>query len=73
MHVINQSLTPDRPGERYAAYILDYSLCTGFRRRQNIEEMLPEGGQFKVQELRSLPKVNREFLEKYRTKLGEQT
>ena len=23
VHLINQSITPDRPGERYAAYILD--------------------------------------------------
>jgi hypothetical protein len=68
VHLINQSITPDRPGQRYAAYILDYSVFTGFRRRQNIEEMVPEEGQFKAQELRSLPKVNPGFLDKYRTK-----
>ena len=67
VHVINQSITPDRPGQRYAAYILDYSLFAGFRRRKNVEEMVPEEGQFKAQELRSLPKVNPGFLEKYRT------
>jgi Cdc6-like AAA superfamily ATPase len=67
VHLINQSITPDRPGKRYAAYILDYSLFTGFRRRQNIEEMVPQEGQFKAQELRRLPKVNPGFLEKYRT------
>ena len=67
VHLINQSITPDRPGKRYAAYILDYSLFTGFRRRQNIEEMVPQEGQFKAQELRRLPRVNPGFLEKYRT------
>jgi Cdc6-like AAA superfamily ATPase len=65
VHLINQSITPDRPGQRYAAYILDYSLFTGFRRRQNIEEMVPEGGQFKAQELRRLPKINPGFLAQY--------
>jgi hypothetical protein len=65
VHLINQSITPDRPGQRYAAYILDYSLFTGFRRRQNIEEMVPEEGQFRAQELRRLPKVNPGFLESH--------
>jgi hypothetical protein len=68
VHLINQSITPDRPGQRYGAYILDYSLFTGYRRRQNIEEMVPEQGQFKAQELRRLPKVNPEFLDQYRAK-----
>jgi energy-coupling factor transporter ATP-binding protein EcfA2 len=66
VHLINQSITPDRAGERYEAYILDYSLFTGFRRRPNIREMLPkEGeGQFKASELRRLPKVSEGFLAK---------
>jgi Cdc6-like AAA superfamily ATPase len=68
VHLINQSITPDRPGQRYGAYILDYSLFTGFRRRQNIEEMVPEQGQFKAQELRRLPKVNPGFFDKHHTK-----
>lgn len=68
VHLINQSITPDRPGERYEAYILDYSLFTGFRRRQNIEEMVPEDGQFKAAELRKLPRVNPGFFEKRREK-----
>jgi AAA ATPase domain len=62
VHLINQSITPDRAGERYEAYILDYSLFTGFRRRPNIREMLPEEGQFKASELRTLPKVSEGFL-----------
>jgi len=62
VHLINQSITPDRAGERYEAYILDYSLFTGFRRRQNIREMVPKEGQFKASELRNLPKVTQGFL-----------
>jgi len=64
VHLISQSITPDRAGERYEAYILDYSLFTGFRRRPNIREMLEGEGQFKASELRTLPKVSEGFLAK---------
>ncbi|WP_213772783.1 ATP-binding protein [Bradyrhizobium sp. dw_78] len=62
VHLISQSITPDRAGKRFEAYILDYSLFTGFRRRQGIKEMIPKEGQFKASELRSLPKVTGGFL-----------
>jgi hypothetical protein len=63
VHLISQATTPDRAGERYEAFILDYSLFTGFRRRRNIREMVPQGGQFqfKASELRKLPKVSAGF------------
>ena len=64
VHLINQSTTPDRAGQRYEAFILDYSMFTGFRRRQNIQEMIPKHGQFKASELRTLPKVSDGFLAK---------
>ena len=64
VHLISQSITPDRAGKRFEAYILDYSLFTGFRRRQGIKEMIPKEGQFKASELRSLPKVSSGFLVK---------
>ncbi len=57
VHLISPSITPDRAGEKYEAYILDYSRFTGFRRRQNIHEVVPAEGQFKASELRRLPKV----------------
>ena len=63
VHLIHQSITPDRAGERYEAFILDYSLFTGFRRRPNIKEMVPSSGQFKAAELRKLPKVSDGFLD----------
>jgi len=62
VHLIHQSITPDRAGERYEAYIIDYSIFTGFRRRRNIREMVPEEAQFKAAELRALPKVYAGFL-----------
>jgi hypothetical protein len=57
VHLIHQSITPHKAGERFEAYILDYSLFTGFRRRPNISEMVPEEFQFKASELRALPRV----------------
>jgi hypothetical protein len=62
VHLIHESITPDRAGERYEAYIIDYSIFTGFRRRRNIREMVPEEAQFKAAELRALPKVYAGFL-----------
>jgi hypothetical protein len=56
VHLIHRSITPDRAGERYEAYIIDYSIFTGFRRRPGVREMVPEEGQFKAAQLRALPK-----------------
>ena len=61
VHLIHQSITPDKAGERFEAFILDYSLFTGFRRRPNITEMIPKELQFKASELRALPKVSAGF------------
>jgi hypothetical protein len=64
VHLISQSTTPDEAGKRYEAFILDYSMFTGFRRRPNIKEMIPKHGQFKAADLRKLPKVSGGFLAK---------
>lgn len=58
VHLIHQSITPYKAGERFEAYILDYSLFTGFRRRRNVQEMVPKEKQFKAAELRALPSVS---------------
>jgi hypothetical protein len=63
VHLINQSITPDRAGERYEAYIIDYSLFTGFRRRPGVKEMVPDEAQFKASQLRRLPKISEESLD----------
>lgn len=56
VHLIHQAITPDKAGERYEAYIIDYSIFTGFRRRRGVKEMVPKEAQFKAAELRALPK-----------------
>jgi hypothetical protein len=59
VHLIHRSITPDRAGKRYEAYIIDYSMFTGFRRRPGVREMVPNNpqSQFKAAELRALPKI----------------
>lgn len=63
VHLIHQSITPNRAGETYQAFILDYSLFTGFRRKRNVKEMMTdEGEQFKASALRGLPKLPSDLL-----------
>jgi hypothetical protein len=63
LHLLHQTITPHKAGERYEAYMLDYSLFTGFRQRRNIEQMLPEDGkQFKAKQLRIIPILPEGFL-----------
>lgn len=65
VHLLHQTITPHKAGERYEAYMLDYSLFTGFRQRRNIQQMLPEGGkQFKAKQLRKIPILPDGFLKK---------
>jgi len=65
LHLLHQTITPHKAGERYEAYMLDYSLFTGFRRRPNIKQMLPaDGKQFKAAELRKIPILPQDFLNK---------
>ncbi len=64
VHLIHPTITPHKAGERYEAFLVDYCLFTGFRRRPNIKEMLPEDGQqFKATELRKIPTLPRNFLQ----------
>lgn len=63
VHLIHPTITPHKAGERYEAFLVDYCLFTGFRRRPNIKEMLPEDGQqFKATELRKIPALPKNFL-----------
>jgi hypothetical protein len=65
IHVLHQTITPHKAGERFEAYMLDYSLFTGFRRRPGVKEMRPtDGKQFKVTELRKIPILPTDRIEK---------
>jgi len=39
VHLIHPSITPGKAGERYEAYLLDYSFYTGVRRRHGLSEL----------------------------------
>jgi hypothetical protein len=63
LHLLHQTITPHKAGERYEAYMLDYSLFTGFRRRPNIKQTMPaHGKQFRASELRKIPILPQGFL-----------
>lgn len=71
IHVLHETITPHKAGERFEAYILDYSLFTGFRRRPGVKEMRPTGGkQFKVTELRKLPILPADRIDKVLREAG---
>lgn len=56
LHILHKTITPHKAGERFEAYMLDYSLFTGFRRRPNIKQIMPaDEKQFKAAELRKIP------------------
>jgi len=66
LHVLHKTITPHKAGERYEAYMLDYSLFTGFRRRPNIKQIMPaDGSQFKASELRKIPILSRALLKNW--------
>lgn len=58
VHLIHPSVTPGKAGQRFEAYLLDYSFYTGVRRRQNLSELkirADEPPRYAV--LRKLPKI----------------
>jgi hypothetical protein len=58
IHLIHPSITPGKAGDRYEAYLLDYSFYTGLRRRHGIKELAidpKEPPKYAV--LRKLPKI----------------
>jgi len=59
IHLIHPSITPGKSGDRYEAYLLDYSFYTGLRRRHGLQELKidPESPP-KYAVLRKLPKID---------------
>jgi hypothetical protein len=63
VHLLHPSITPGKAGERYEAYLLDYSFYTGIRRRHGLSELtISSDSPPKYAELRSLPKIDIEAL-----------
>ena len=63
VHLIHPSITPDAAGNRYEAYLLDYSFYTGVRRRQRLTELkIDSSDRPRYTTLRRLPKVDLDAL-----------
>jgi len=63
IHLLHPSITPGKAGERFEAYLLDYSFYTGVRRRHGLSELhITAKAPPRYRELRSLPKVDVESL-----------
>ena len=59
VHLIHPSITPGAAGEKYEAYLLDYSFYTGLRRRHGISELrITANEPPKYATLRKLPKID---------------
>jgi hypothetical protein len=54
IHLLHPSITPGKAGERYEAYLLDYSFYTGVRRRHGLKELRISA----EAPLRHLPKID---------------
>lgn len=63
IHLLHPSITPGKAGERYEAYLLDYSFYTGVRRRHGLSELhISSEAPPRYAELRHLPKIDAESL-----------
>ncbi len=63
IHLLHPSITPGKAGERYEAYLLDYSFYTGVRRRHGLKELkISSDAPPRYAELRKLPKIDVEAL-----------
>lgn len=63
IHLLHPSITPGKAGERYEAYLLDYSFYTGVRRRHRLAELhISSEAPPRYAELRTLPKIDVESL-----------
>lgn len=63
VHLLHSSITPGKAGERYEAYLLDYSFYTGVRRRHRLAELhISPEAPLRYAELRTLPKIDVEAL-----------
>ena len=58
VHLLRPSLTPGKAGERYEAYLLDYSFYLWVHRRHGLSELKIRANEPpKYSELRALPKI----------------
>jgi len=54
IHVLHPGITPERAGEKYEAYMLDYAFYTGFRKAPSVKEFQSRPTQPLAKDLRKL-------------------
>lgn len=54
IHVLHPGITPEKAGEKYEAFLLDYAFYTGFRKAPSVKEFKPELSMLTAKELRKL-------------------
>lgn len=55
IHILSAGITPERAGERYEVYLLDYAFYTGYRRAPGIEEVVSTRTLPAAKKMRKLP------------------
>ena len=54
IHVLHPGITPEKAGEKYEAFMLDYAFYTGFRKAPSVRELKPTPQPTSAKELRKL-------------------
>jgi len=54
IHILHPGITPERAGEKYAVYLLDYAFYVGFRRAPSVREVVTKPETPPAKELRKL-------------------
>lgn len=54
IHVLHPGITPEKAGEKYEAFMLDYAFYTGFRKAPSVRELKPSPEATSAKELRRL-------------------
>jgi len=60
IHMLHQGITPERAGEKYEAFMLDYAFYTGFRKTPSVQEFTKAPTLPLAKELRKLKTYNYE-------------
>ena len=58
IHVIHPGITPEKAGEKYEVFMLDYAFYTGFRKAPSVRELKPTPQMTSAQELRKLKRYS---------------
>ncbi|MEW7991096.1 MAG: ATP-binding protein [Candidatus Thiodiazotropha sp.] len=60
IHVLHPGITPERAGEKYEAFMLDYAFYTGFRKAPSVKEFISTPEQPLAKDLRKLERYDYE-------------